>query len=288
MTETPALPEAREDHCAKWSRAVLARIAQACADEAENLPGPLVAWDPFAGVGLGRLRAVMPEDWLVLGGELEPEWAQAGPGTLVADALRPPLRPASVHVLASSPSYGNRFADQYDGSRDRCTDCGGRGCALAGCDFLHLLPVTDPPGDHAPCERCEGTGRAPSRRSTYRISLGREASPTSSTGLHWHADRRGNPYRDFHRAAWAATWDVLAPGALALVNVSDFLKTVGPKHDRRQVVQHVVEWHLSCWLSLGALVERVEAIGTPRMRHGQNHEARVAAEHLLVMRKPTR
>lgn len=76
---------------------------------------PLRIFDPFAGTG--GIHALHDdngdETW---GAELEPEWAAHRPDrTLVADALRPPFRRRSFHVVMTSPCYGNRFADKYDG-----------------------------------------------------------------------------------------------------------------------------------------------------------------------------
>jgi SAM-dependent methyltransferase len=65
--------------------------------------------DPFAGVGrihdLGNLT---------VGVEIEPEWARARPGTIVANALALPFPDESFDAVATSPTYGNRLADHHE------------------------------------------------------------------------------------------------------------------------------------------------------------------------------
>lgn len=70
--------------------------------------------DTFAGTGGVHVLHDEhgDETW---GAELEHEWASQHRRTVVADAERPPWRPGSFHVLFTSPTYGNRLADLYDG-----------------------------------------------------------------------------------------------------------------------------------------------------------------------------
>lgn len=73
--------------------------------------------DPFAGTG--RVHQL---PGLTFGIELEPEWAEMHPRTQVGTALELPWRSNSFDVVATSPCYGNRFADSHnaqDGSRRR-------------------------------------------------------------------------------------------------------------------------------------------------------------------------
>lgn len=76
-------------------------------------PGAFV-FDPFAGTGrdLARLEAAGYNTW---GIELEPEWADLTPHVTQGDATNPLCWPPTVDVVATSPAYGNRMADQYDG-----------------------------------------------------------------------------------------------------------------------------------------------------------------------------
>lgn len=82
------------------------------ADKLLPLLGALLAGydavlDPFAGTG--KLRAVCPQATLV---EIEPEWAVMG-GALVGDALALPFEDDLFDAICTSPTYGNRMADQY-------------------------------------------------------------------------------------------------------------------------------------------------------------------------------
>lgn len=118
-------------------------------------------------------------------------------------------------------------------------------------------------------------GRDGSKRMTYRIALGHDLHEGSAAGMQW-----GPAYRLLHTRAWSEAARVVRPGGLIVINVSN--------HIRRQVEQLVVEWHLRCLLDMGCQLVEARPVETPRYRHGQNHEARVDAEMLLVVRSPQR
>jgi hypothetical protein len=119
-------------HPAKYSAPildVLDRLVQAEGAEhrrreraAGRHPRPLEVFDVMAGVGriheLARANHV-----LTVGIEIEPEWAGLHPGTICADCRQWIGRPGHAEradVVATSPDYGNRFADHHearDGSR---------------------------------------------------------------------------------------------------------------------------------------------------------------------------
>lgn len=102
-------------HCATFTPSVQAAIQELW----EDLPGGIL--DPFAGIGtihgMGRADT--------FGIEIEPEWADQHDRTLTGDSLglvdllidedEPTYR-----GIVTSPTYGNRMADQYDG-RDGST-----------------------------------------------------------------------------------------------------------------------------------------------------------------------
>jgi tRNA G10 N-methylase Trm11 len=66
--------------------------------------------DPFAGTGgIHKLSARQ-----TVGVELEPEWANQHPNTIIGNALNLPFPDASFDAIATSPTYGNRMADHHD------------------------------------------------------------------------------------------------------------------------------------------------------------------------------
>ncbi|MBK9178918.1 MAG: hypothetical protein IPM45_04980 [Acidimicrobiales bacterium] len=84
---------------------------------------PILAWqlrgrrlvlDPFAGTG-GIHRVARLAGCQSVGVELEHEWAAAHPRTVCADATRLPFGPDTFDAICTSPAYGNRMADTYDG-----------------------------------------------------------------------------------------------------------------------------------------------------------------------------
>lgn len=244
-------------HPAKWSQAVLDAIGDVCF---ELLPDDARIFDPFAGVGVPRLAEAIGQP--VTGIELEPEWAaEGGDTTIVGDALALPFDPASMDAMISSPAYGNRMADSHD-AKDRCKACRG--------GYVEDRRTPDSVVVGA-CKACGGTGF--SKRNTYKHTLGRDPSPGSSTTLQW-----GDRYRDFHERAWREAARVLKPGGLVVLNASN--------HIRAGKEKHVAEWHLNCWLMLGARVHHIRRVPTPRLGFGQNGDARVDGELVIVLNTP--
>jgi tRNA G10 N-methylase Trm11 len=78
----------------------------------------LVGWhqvlDPFAGTG--RIHVLLERGWQTVGIELEPEWADMHPHTQVGNALALDFGNECFDAIATSPTYGNRFADSYEAS----------------------------------------------------------------------------------------------------------------------------------------------------------------------------
>ena len=91
------------EHPAPYSRSIIAAIR-------ERAVGPRLL-DPFAGTGrIHELREDGLETW---GVELEPEWAALSRYTVCASATALPFGSATFDTIATSPAYGNRFADSY-------------------------------------------------------------------------------------------------------------------------------------------------------------------------------
>jgi SAM-dependent methyltransferase len=65
--------------------------------------------DPFAGTG--RIHKLNAE---TVGVEIEPEWANLHPQTIVGDACALPFQEESFDAVATSPCYGNRMADHHN------------------------------------------------------------------------------------------------------------------------------------------------------------------------------
>ena len=93
------------EHPAKFSGAILEILEPIIAD----LPGPIL--DPFAGTG--RIHSLGRDD--TVGVEIEPEWAGMHERTIVGDATALPFDDESFGSIVTSPTYGNRMADTYDG-----------------------------------------------------------------------------------------------------------------------------------------------------------------------------
>lgn len=251
-------------HPAKFSRPIVDKLWELIAQEVGRHYGwpipepfehrPLTILDPFAGVGgvhsFGSL-------WTqTFGVEIELEWARVRPGTMVSDATRLPFTDDSFDMIVTSPCYGNRMADTYDG-KGVCRKCLGDGV---------MSPTLET------CDRCNGTGHDSSRRHTYRLDLGRMPTRGSAAVMQW-----GDDYRLLHIRGWRESIRVLRPGGLMLVNISD--------HVRGKRVIQVSDWHRRVLEILKLNVERELQVKTRRLRDGQNHEARVDYEKIIVGRK---
>ena len=91
-------------HPAAFSPQILAAIDALLPDGARVL-------DPFAGIGtIHRLRPRV-DTW---GLEIEHEWAEASPYTLVGDARHLQWPDDSFDYVATSPCYGSRMADHHN------------------------------------------------------------------------------------------------------------------------------------------------------------------------------
>lgn len=235
-------------HPAKFSAPILTAIE----DIFTRYGRPRRTLDPFAGVG--RVHSL--NAGATVGNELEPEWARQAPGsTVIGDATRLPFPAAAFDGIVSSPTYGNRLADHQE-ARERCRLCAGTGRT-----------------DNDVCSRCNGKGRNEYRRNTYRHSLGRPLHRRNTGQLQWGAE-----YKRMHILAWADALRVSAPGAMWVINVSDFLR------DNGLTVVPVSAWHRHTITALGLLHLETVPVGTRRNGEGANRDLRVANEDIHVFR----
>lgn len=222
-------------------------ILEVIAERADPLARVL---DPFCGTG--RIHEIFG---YAVGVELEPEWATMHPHNIVGNALHLPFAAASFDTIVTSPCYGNRLADSHN-AQEKCRKCVGTG----------TLP-------NGPCLACGGAGRRVYKRITYTHRLGRKLHPDNTGQLQW-----GEKYKVFHIRAWVECARVLRPGGTFILNVSD--------HIRKGERVYVSGWHTS--ILAGALpATRIETIPvvTPRMGFGQNRDARVDHEYVIVFTK---
>ena len=247
-------------HPAPYSAKILVELRDIVTAEAIRREHPIDVLDPFAGIG--RIHELAAPAVSTVGVELEAEWAAVHPDTQQGDATRLPLLWENrFDLVVTSPCYGNRMADTYDGSRDRCTEC------VPG---VGQHPSLD--GSGGPCETCGGSGFALSKRYTYTTALGHPLTSGNAGAMQW-----GPAYRALHGAAYREMVRVTRPGGLIVVNISN--------HVRGGAVQHVVEWTCSAMFAEGLSLVEVRVVDTPRMGNGSNGKIRVEHEHIIVMRR---
>lgn len=255
------LPQILAPHPAKYSDDILRAIADSLAHAGLG-PCPFVL-DPFAGTGRIHALAVHPvHSFRTLGIEIEHEWVDYHPSTILGDATNLEAWPdGHFDAIATSPCYGNRMADHHD-ARERCRTCRGTGLVGAGAGY----------GDDQ-CEACHGEGKRTYKRHTYRHYLGRPLAPNNAGAMQW-----GEAYRNLHRAAWAEAVRVLRPGGRFVLNMKD--------HVRKKQVVPVTAWHLETLTALGLDLVACARIDHDGLGHGENRDARVPYEWVLSLEKP--
>ncbi len=246
------------NHPAKFSAPIVAELRAALAHWSPVTPlFPPSVLDPFAGVG--GVHELASAGYDTTGLELEADWAATHPRTICGNATAMPFDAGSFDIITTSPCYGNRMADTYDGSRDRCTTCKGDGEVLVDSEIVE-------------CPGCGGSGLVRSKRYTYRIALGHDLTDGSAAGLQW-----GHDYRELHRAVWREANRVLKPRGLLMLNISDHIRNGDP--------QGVDIWHASVLGELGFRLLEQRPIRTQRSKNGANRDARALCEWLLVFRR---
>lgn len=107
---------------------------------------------------------------------------------------------------------------------------------------------------------------------TYAQKLGRKLNPDNSGSLQW-----GPKYKDFHIKAWTEAKRVLCGNGKFVLNIKD--------HIRDGKRMYVTDWHIATLESLGFNMIEHKQIDVPSMRQGQNNEARVPYESVILFRK---
>lgn len=106
-------------------------------------------------------------------------------------------------------------------------------------------------------------------RMTYTAKLGHDLHPDNSGQLQW-----GAAYKVFHNNAWIEARRVLAVGGAFVLNIKN--------HIRNGKTQHVTEWHIECLEYLGFQRMGTWNINTPSYSFGQNGDARVPYESIIL------
>lgn len=100
------------DHPAKFSADIMVKISQIVVAKSNMFDAPIRILDPMAGVG--RIHKLhVPGYFHTTGLEIEPEWANQHGQTIEGDATEMPFDDNSFDIIATSPPYGNRMADQF-------------------------------------------------------------------------------------------------------------------------------------------------------------------------------
>lgn len=112
-------------------------------------------------------------------------------------------------------------------------------------------------------------------RRSYTHDLGRKLHPDNAGAMQW-----GDAYRAFHVAAWAEAFRVLRPGGRFVLNISD--------HVRAKERVRVSAWHMTALALLGLEIVDATEVSTRRYRRGENAQARMAHEYVVIFAKGLR
>lgn len=208
--------------------------------------------DPFAGTGgIAKLTENETVTRTFTCIELEPEWARQ--------------IPTSVQVMAICTDSLKAMAAYAEHQPQRSMVDG----VITSCVYGNRMSDSHNAKDNS------------SRRS-YTHDLGRKLSEGSSGAMYFWQPA----YKEFHLRAWQLTFAVTKPGGEMFLNVSDFLRTIREGGISRQIQMRVVAWHMKALKSAGYEIVKVHRVETPRMRHGENHKARVEYEAIIHARRP--
>lgn len=112
-----------------------------------------------------------------------------------------------------------------------------------------------------------------SKRITYTHCLGKPLQPGNTGSMHF-----GKQYCEKHTNIYYHLYDLLKPGGVMVINVSNFIRK-GSEVD-------VCEWTKNALIDIGFQFKKEYEIHTPRMGFGANAKARVQYEKIFVFSKP--
>jgi SAM-dependent methyltransferase len=111
-----------------------------------------------------------------------------------------------------------------------------------------------------------------SRRHTYTHCLGHQLHDGNTGKMQW-----GDDYKKKHIRVYKECHRVLKRDGIFIINISD--------HIRKGIQVPVSRWHASILKKIGFILLERKAVETPRLRHGENHQARVKRENIFIFKK---
>lgn len=248
-------------HPAKFTEEIVDVLTRMVRTEQRRLGRPILVLDPFAGVGrVHRLRCVRGDDVIVetVGVEIQASWASMHRQTIEGDSIE----------LMRKWRDGRERVRMNERERFAIDDL----VIFDGFDIVATSPCY---GNRLADKH---NARDGSERRSYAHDLraiGDELDERNAGGLAW-----GDAYWRFHAEAYRLIRGVLRPprgddpGGLFLLNVSDFV--------RAKATVPAVSWHRGAAYGAGFHEDRpARLIDTPRLRYGENADAR--AEHEVIM-----
>ena len=97
-------------HPARFSDQLMPALQELVDERRARIGRNPTVLDPFAGTG--RIHEL--ERCITYGIEIEPEWAGMHERTALGDATDLPWQTASMDMVVTSPTYGNRMADHHE------------------------------------------------------------------------------------------------------------------------------------------------------------------------------
>lgn len=245
-------------HPARYSQSIIDCFAEILLGRWPDWFGRPLLWDPYAGTG-ERLAELAERTGFYYGGTEIEQWCIVAPHIHQGDATvwetYPPARHAEYAnggwLVICSPVYPNGMADAHlarDGSPRK--NYRKAKAEATGDEEAKLHPNNMGALGYRGTKRPEEGGKSAKRAEYWRIA---------QESVRW----------------WGTA-------ELVLVNVSDFIYT---RNGEERVEPLVADWKEL--LSLYGWTAQIDhLVPTPRMRHGENAEKRVAHEVIIEAWKP--